>query len=168
MKKFILLLSLGLIVSALGEGCGGKESNEHRLSVEQLAELIDFHAWKVPIPESLQPVKKARLVVVRHDGTVVPKFESGDLSSAPCAPCAFILLGFRVEGGVFKGHFHIRDSKGAGMGWPLNFKDEFADSKNLGWAITGTTVWNGNRAQLASAYKPGEKQDSILAIELVK
>jgi len=164
MKNRIVAFAFVVIAFALVEGCGNKTSklsNESRVTAAELAELMDFHAWNLPIPQSQPPVKGLRLVIIRHDGTVVPKFETKDLSSARCAPCTFILLGLRVEAGAFKGHFDVRDSKGVG--------DEFADFKdNVGWAISGTTVWNGNRAQLASHYQLGEKQDSILAIELVK
>src|SRR5882762_6037708 len=115
MKNRIVAFAFVVIAFALVEACRERTSDqsaESHLTPAQLAELMDFHAWNVPIPESQQPVKGIRLVVVRHDGTVVPKFETKDLRSAP----SFILLGFRIEEGAFKGHFHVRDSKGTGEG----------------------------------------------------
>ena len=72
MKNRIVVLAFAVIVSALVAGCGEKASKlstESRLTATQLAELMDFHVWNVPIPQSLQPVKRARLVIVKADGT---------------------------------------------------------------------------------------------------
>ena len=174
MKNRIVMLGIVVLASALVAGCKGKASNP--LTVEQLADLMEFHAWTLPIPQSQQPVKKVRLVIVRHDGSEVPRFEIGDLRSASCTPCPFIQLGLRVEEGVFAGQFYLRDSKGQFESSRISFKDEFASpagqgesGKSVGWVTTGATpIWNGNRAQLASEWKMGEKRDSILYLELVK
>jgi hypothetical protein len=119
MKTFVAVVALVIVIgSVLLASSGGKTSNENRLSVEQLAQLMDFHAWSLPIPQSLQPVKKARLLIVRPDGTEALKWQAGELGSGTS-----ILLGFRVEEGVFKGRLHIRDSKGHDEGWLIKFKE---------------------------------------------
>jgi len=167
MKNRIVAFAVAVIASTLVEGCGNKTSklsNESRLTAAELAELMDCHAWNVPIPQSLQPVKRVRLVIVKADGTVVPKFDT--MTSTLPEACSFFVVGFRVEGGAFKGHFNARDSKGGGMGWPLQFKDAFADS-NPGWVI-GEPSWKGNRAELAEVSTMSVAHESILAIELLK
>jgi hypothetical protein len=117
----------------------------------------------VRIPQLQQPFKSIRLVIFKPDGTVVEKFGTGNNFGSE--PCSFILLGFRVEQETFTGHFNTQDPKGGGIGWNLSFTDKFADS----WPswVGESLVWNGNRAELASATK-GELSGSILAIELVK
>src|SRR5438309_1776579 len=144
MKNRIVVLAFVIMASALVAGCKEKASN--RLTVEQLADLMDFHAWTLPIPHSQQPVKKVRLVIVRYDGSEIPRFEIGDLRSASCTPCPFIQLGLRVEEGVFKGQLYLRDSKGQFKGSRISFKDEFASpasqgesGKSVGWLTTGAT-----------------------------
>jgi hypothetical protein len=169
MKNFVAVLALLIVVgSVLLASSGGKTSNENRLAVEQLAQLMDFHAWSLPIPQSLQPVKKARLLIVRPDGTEALKWQAGELGAGTS-----ILLGFRVEEGVFKGRFHIRDSKGHDAGSAIQFKeDEFTNIRNggsFGFVTTGEApAWEGNRAQLGSSTKVGERRDSIFVLELVK
>jgi hypothetical protein len=134
-----------------------------QLTASDLSRLMDFHAWKVPVPQSQQPFKSIQLVIIKPDGTEVMKFSTGN--NLGSEPCSFILLGFRVEQETFTGHFNTQDSKGGGTGWNLNFADKFADSWPA-WVIE-SPVWNGNRAELASATK-GDMSSSILAIELVK
>jgi len=171
MKNHIPVLALIAIASALVAGCGEQPSSSSaanrggQLTASDLAQLMDFHAWNVPIPEAQQPIKSIRLVVVKRDGTIVSKFDTGN--NLGSVPCASILLGFSVERGTFTGHFNTRDSKGGGTGWSRSFTHTFADS-DPAWAVAGSAVWNGNRAELASATKKGEMYDSILALELVK
>ena len=126
--------------------------------------LMDFHAWKVSIPQSQQPFRNIRLVIVKPDGTIVPKFSTANQPGY--LSCSSIVLGFRVEGGTFSGHFNIRDTKGGGQGYNLSFTDAFTDS-DPAWVME-SPVWNGNRAQLASATKSGEMKESILALELLR
>jgi hypothetical protein len=165
MKPLVILFSWVTVVSALVAGCGEKKPHGGELTAADLALLTDFHAWNVAIPESQQPVKSIRLVIVKRDGTAITKFDTGE-NLGP-EPCSWIVLGFRVEEGTFKGRFNIRDSKGGGPGWILNFKDAFADS-GPGWVTSGTAVWNGDRAQLAYVANTSEMSGSYLAIELVK
>jgi len=94
----------------------------------------------------------------------VPKFDT--MTSTLPEACSFCVVGFRVEGGIFKGHFNFRDFTGGWMGWPLELKDAFVDS-NLGWVI-GVASWNGNRAELAELSTEKVAHESILAIELLK
>ena len=151
-------------------GCGAKPSKPSAadpgspLSASELARLTDFHAWKVRIPQTQEPVKDIRLVIVKRDGTVLPKFHTGTNLGESCSS---ILLGFRVEGDTFAGHFFTQDCKGGGIGWNLSFADVFGQS-NPAWVAPGTALWNGNRAQLAEAMKEGDMCGSILAIELLK
>jgi hypothetical protein len=170
MKNFVAVLASVIVIgSVLFASSGGKTFKENRLTVEELAQLMDFHGWSLPIPQSLQPVKKARLLIVRPDGTEALKWQAGELGSGTS-----ILLGFRVEEGVFKGRLHIRDAKGHDEGWLIRFKeDEFtnigANGGSFGFVTTGEApVWKGNRAQLGSSTKIGEKGDSIFVLELMK
>ncbi len=171
MKNLVPILAFGLTCSALVSGCGERPSSlsaEGRggeLTASDLALLTDFHAWKVPIPQSQQPVKRIRLVIVKRDGTIIPKFDTG--ANLGRESCSSILLGFRVEGGTFTGQFRVRDPKGGGQGWGLNFTDAFADS-DPHWTLPGAAVWNGNRARLGFASKEGEMNKSELAVELLK
>jgi hypothetical protein len=165
MKPIITLVASVITVSVLVAGCGEKKPSGGELTAADLAMLTDFHAWNVAIPESQQPVKSIRLVIVKRDGTAITKFDTGE-NLGP-EPCSSIVLGFRVEGDTFTGHFNIRDSKGGGSGWILSFKDAFTDAAP-GWVTAGTAVWNGNRAQLAYVANNGEMNGTYLAIELVK
>ena len=171
MKPITMVLVSVVIVSVLAAGCGEKRSPssadaaESQLTASDLALLTDFHAWSARIPQSQQPVKRIRLVMVKRDGTTLQKFDTGDLLGFES--WASILLGFRVERGTFTGHLTVRDSKGGGQGWGLSFADAFADA-NPGWTLPGTLVWNGNRARLAFVANNGEMNGDVLAIELVK
>ncbi|EEF61967.1 hypothetical protein [Pedosphaera parvula] len=172
MKNLILVFSFVVIASAFVTGCEQKTSNSSaaggQLTAADLAQLMDFHAWNVPIPQSQQPFKSIRLVIIKRDGTIVTKlFDTGSALDSE-QPCTSIFLGFRVERGTFTGHLNTRDSKGGGIGWGLNFTDAFADS-SPGWGTSGTAIWNGNHAELGLATKRGEMvYDNFLAIELVK
>jgi hypothetical protein len=166
MKPIIMLFASVVIVCVLVAGCGEKKPHGGELTAADLALLTDFHAWNVAIPESQQPVKSIRLVIVKRDGTAITKFDTGE-NLGP-EPCSWVVLGFRVDGDTFTGQFNIRDSKGGGAGWILNFKDAYAESAP-GWVTAGTSVWNGNRAQLGSAGNvKSEMNGAYLAIELVK
>ncbi|MGD0411774.1 MAG: hypothetical protein ABSC18_08705 [Verrucomicrobiota bacterium] len=170
MKSLILVSTFVVLACAFVAGCGEKQSNSSaedpgsQLTASDLAMLMDFHAWNVRIPESQQPFRSIRLVIVKPDGTIVPKFSAANQPGY--LSCSSIVLGFRVEQGTFSGHFNIRDTKGGGQGYGLSFTDAFANS-DPAWVIA-SPVWNGNRAQLARATKSGEMKDSILAIELLK
>ena len=170
MKKLILLSAWIFIASAIIAGCGEKPADPSaqdpsQLTASDLARLMDFHAWKVLIPQAQQPVKCIRIVIVKRDGTVVEKFGTGN-NLGP-EPCSSVLLGFRVEQGIFKGHLLTRDSKGGGVGWDLSFADALADSTPA-WTTPGAMVWTRNRVTLAQGMKEGAVDGSILAIELVK
>ena len=165
------MLVSALVASALMAGCGERASTAASddsgddLSAADLAQLMDFHAWNIPIPQSQQPVKKFRLVFVKSDGTVVPGFETGENLGA--LPCTSVLLGFRISGGTVEGHFNTRDSNGGGTGWKLSFAEPFADS-NVGWGTAGTAEWSGDRATLATVMNTNGAPGGILALELVK
>jgi hypothetical protein len=171
MKQVITVLVSVVIVSVVAAGCGEERSHSSaeatgsQLTASDLALLTDYHAWSARIPQSQQPVKRVRLVIVKPDGTIIPKFDTGD-NLGP-ESCASILLGFRVEHGAFTGHIHIRDSKGGGQGWGLSFSDPFA-GPNTHWTLPGTLVWNGNRARLAFLVNNGESNGNDLALELLK
>ena len=173
MKHINKVLASVVIVSVLVAGCGDSSSHSSpeasgiQLTAADLAVLTDFHAWSVRIPQAQQPVKRVRLVIVKRDGTTIPRFDTGD-NLGPEA-CSSILLGFRAERGAFTGHLNIRNSKGGGQGWGLSFSDGFADA-NTHWTTPGTLVWNGNRARLAFIANGdgGESDGSLLALELVK
>src|SRR3974377_1156589 len=67
------------------------------LSANDLAELQDFHAWKLPVPPSQQPLKRVELVLVGADRASVPLF--GTAYSDPAPAWTNLLLGFRYESG---------------------------------------------------------------------
>jgi hypothetical protein len=172
MKPIFIAFALVVIVASLMTGCGAKspdssaaENPNSPMSASELSRLMDFHAWKVSIPESQRPFKSIRLIIVNRDGTfVAQKFSTED--NLHSEPCTFILIGFRIEQGTFTGHFNTFDAKGGGLGWKLDFTDAFADTWPA-WS-EGNLVWNGNRAELAVATKDGEMKDYKLVIELVK
>jgi hypothetical protein len=171
MKTFVAVLALVIVIgSVLLASSGAKTSNENRLTVEQLAELMEFHAWNLPIPRSLQPMKQARLLFVRSDGTETLKFEAGNHVDSATS----IYLGFQREEGLFKGGFHIHGPKGQDKGWRLEFKDNGfrnfgTNAGSVSFVTTGEApVWRGNRAELCSTYKHGGDRDTSLVLELVK
>jgi hypothetical protein len=170
MKNIILLSAVGFLASAFLTGCGEKPSASSKaaskLTASDLATLMDFHAWNVPIPpQSQQAIKKIRLLIVQPDGTTIQKFTTANADSISCSS---IFLGFRVQDGKFSGHFNMRDTNGGGEGYNLNFMHTFTNS-DLAWAWAGETPpWNGNRAILAQAVDRDGREDSSLAIELVK
>ena len=171
MKSFIPIVSFLIITSALIAGCGEKTSNpaaenvSNQLTASDLAFLTDFHAWKVSIPQTEQPVKTIRLVIIdQRDGTAVTKFSTTHFLSSET--CSSILLGIRVDQTNFIGKLYVRDTKGGGTGWKLDFADRFADSFPA-WSVPGTLVWNGNRAQLAESTR-SNNFDKVFAIELEK
>jgi hypothetical protein len=173
MKPLIQWVILGVFAFAFAAGCGNKPaipSTENRaspLTASDLAQLMDFHAWSVPIPQARQQITAVRLVVVTRDGTFVAKlFETGHFARSE--PFSSILLGLRLDGGSFTGHLMLRDAKGGSFGWNVNFADPFA-GLNVGWVTAGTAEWSGNRAYLGSATSRSEPNyDRIVVLELVK
>ena len=169
MRTSVLVFSCAAIISVIVAGCGEEKSNSgaadanNQLTASDLALLTDFHAWKVSIPQTQQPVKAIRLVIVNQgDSTTITKF---DLGSNLRSSSSF-LLGIRVERETFMGHILVRDSKGGGIGWDINFTNALADLYPA-WSGPGTLVFNGIRADLATSTWDN-KFDKVLAIELEK
>ncbi len=173
MKPFIQWVILGVFASAFAVGCGKKPANpstENRaspLTASDLAQLMDFHAWSVPIPQAQRPITGVRIVVVKRDGTVVANlFETSH--SERREPFSAILLALHLERGSFTGQLMLRDAKGGGLGWSVSFADPFAGF-NVGWGTSGTAEWRGNRAELGSATSRSDRNyDNIMVLELVK
>ena len=164
----ILLIICGC---ALIGGCGKppaarEQAAGRQLTASDLAQLMDFHAWKIPVPPSLAPIKQVRLVTIKSDGTVIPKFETSITVGG--LACSSILLGFRTEHGAFVGHLALRDPQGGGRWWNVNFTDPFADAFPA-WASSGAIPqWHGNRIQLAVTTRNGDPMPSALELELVR
>lgn len=178
MKNIIMVLGLVTSLSALLTGCGAKPSKSQgadsasHLSAAELARLLDFHAWKIPVPQSLQPSSGIRLVFVKSDGTTVKACGFG--TTAPPQPWSNILVGLRLERGVFIGTLEARDSKGGASTWPFSFTNIISSDRPRSWVL-GSALWKGNRAELAdfweSARSGGGRDEtnfSVLAVELVK
>src|SRR3954468_2749483 len=112
MKTFVAVLALVIVIgSVLLASSGGKTPSDNRLTVEQLAQLMDFHAWSFPIPPSLQPAKKVRLLIIRPDGTEALKWQAGELGSGTS-----IYLGFRVGSSLRDpGRFEISSFRASGI-----------------------------------------------------
>jgi hypothetical protein len=174
MKHIIPTLALVLAVGAFAIGCGPSpkatltEDAGPELTATDLADLQDFHAWKLPIPLAQQPLKRVKLVLVGPDATSVELF--GTAYSDPAPAWTNILLGFRYEGGAFVGRLHGRRPNG-GEGYSFNFTNA-ATEHPRSWA--GHSRFDGNRAELATFWKSAEarKSDSndysTLVAEIVK
>jgi hypothetical protein len=174
MKHITRAFASVLTLSALVVGCGPNPKAAPgadpatELSANELARLQDFHAWKLPVPESQQPLQRVNLVLVRADGTSELMF--GTAYTDPAPAWTNILLGFRYEAGGFVGRLEGRGPKN-GVTYNLNFTNASAEH-HRSWA--GSPHWNGNRAELATfwtsqeAAKSGGNDYSTLAVELVK
>jgi hypothetical protein len=140
------------------------------LSANDLAFLQDFHAWTLPVPESQQPLKRIKLVLVGPDGTSVPLFATA--YSTPAPAWTDLLLGFRYESGRFVGRFHGLSPKGGGVTYDLSFTN--ASTKHPRSSTMTRTFWNSNRAELATFWNSTHtaRTDSddyaTLALELLK
>lgn len=170
-----------LLLSVLITGCGEKMPNAsagdsaNQLTAADLAQLTDYHAWSVPIPEAQRPVKAIRLVFFnRGESTVTQQFSTGDNLGTNCIS---FLLGLRAEHGRLSGRLFTKDSDGHGLGWNLDFADPFGNSDtaspvpgtvywSTGWTGPGTLAWNGNRAEFATRAR--SNVDCVLAVELEK
>lgn len=174
MKHIIPTLASVLAVGAFAIGCGPSprvtlaEDAGAELTADDLAYLQDFHAWKLFVPSSQQPLKRIKLVLVGADGTSVQLF--GTAYSDPAPAWTNILLGFRHEGGAFAGRLQGRGPK-LGETYSFNFTNA-APVHPRSWA--GRSRFNGNRAELATFWNSEEaaKSDgndySTLVVELVK
>jgi hypothetical protein len=174
MKPIIPILTSVLVIGALALGCGPKpkttlaEGAGAELTPEDLANLQDFHAWKLLVPSSQQPFKRVNLVLVEADGSSAQLFGTAYSDSAP--GWTNVLLGFRYEGGAFVGRLEGRGPK-LGTTYSFNFTNA-ATVNPRSWS--GRSRFDGNRAQLATfwisdeAAKRGGNEYSTLAVELLK
>jgi hypothetical protein len=178
MNKIWVLASV-LIVSALVAGCGAKRSNPSaadsatRLSADELARLLDFHAWKTGIPQTQQPSKGVRLVLVKPDGTAVWVFSSG--TTDPPELWSSMLVGLRFERGAFSGTLEAYGSNRVRTSWNLSFAHPLAGSIRSWYG--GHDRWESNRFRLATVWSSGVTNDfalresdnyNILAVQLLK
>src|SRR5271166_3496384 len=120
MRLLVQWIIVSVIMLPLLGGCGKQPAVpvakvEDELTASDLARLMDFHAWTLRIPEMLQPVNSIRIVITKHDGTLLEEvFSTGDnLRPGKTFPEPYfsILLGFRVERETFTGHLFVRNSK---------------------------------------------------------
>jgi hypothetical protein len=130
--------------------------------------LLDFHVWKLTVPQSQQPLKRVNLLLVKPDGSTVQLF--GTAYADPAPAWTNILVGFRYERGRFAGRL-------AGQGpigdiYDLNFTNATTEHPRSWY---GGVLWKGARGELATfwnskeAAKSGGGNDySILVVELVK
>jgi hypothetical protein len=175
MMKFIISnLASALALGVLAIGCGQNpkttpaEDTGGELTANDLAYLQDFHAWKLLVPSSQQPLKRAKLVLVATDGTSEQLF--GTAYSDPAPAWTSILLGFRYEGGAFTGRLEGRGPK-PGETYSFNFTNAAAKHPRS-WA--GRSRFNTNRAELATFWKSAEAAKgggndySTLAVEIEK
>ncbi len=174
MKHIIPTLGSVLALGAFAIGCGPNPKAtlagdaETELTANDLAYLQDFHAWKLTVPWSQQPLKRVKLVLVESDGTSVQLF--GTAHSEPAPAWTNILLGFRYKEGVFAGRLEGRGPKTTET-YSLDFTNAPTE-RPRSWAESSR--WNGNRAELGTfwrseeAAKSGGNDYSTLVIELVK
>jgi hypothetical protein len=175
MKPIIPILTSLLAIGAFALGCGPKpkttlaEGAGAELTPEDLANLQDFHAWKLLVPSSQQPFKRVDLVLVEADGTSAQLF--GTAYSDTPAGWTNVLLGFRFESGAFVGRLEGRGGPKLSTTYSFNFTNA-ATVNPRSWS--GRTRFEGNRAELATfwesqeAAKRGGNDYSTLAVELVK
>lgn len=158
MKSAILTFGFIVIASVFITGCGQRSSNatventNSELTASDLSRLLDYHAWRLRIPEAQQPIKSIQLVIMKRPDIVIDKYIiANDLSHESCSS---ILLGFRVEQGALIGQLFTQDAKGGGLGWSINFTNSFARS-HPGWAVPGTlkldAIEGGGRIMLGMA-----------------
>jgi len=173
MKPIIPTLASILALGVFAIGCDPKPratlaEDAADLTANDLAYLQDFHAWKLLVPSSQQPLKRAKLVLVETDGTSVLLF--GTPHAEAWTNWTNILLGFRYEGGAFTGKLEGRGPK-LGMTYSFNFTNA-ATEHPRSWA--GRSRFNGNRAELATFWKSAKAAKSqgndysTLAVEIVK
>ena len=175
MKRIIPILASVLAVGAFALGCGPNpkttlaEGAGAELTSEELASLQDFHAWKLVVPSSQQPVSRVNLVLVEADGSSAQLFGTA-YSNTPLG-WTNVLLGFRYEGGAFVGRLEGRSPK-LGTTYSFNFTNA-ATVNPRSWSA-GRSRFERNRAELATfwksddAAKRGGNEYSTLAVELVK
>ena len=173
-KPIIPTLASVLALGVFAIGCSPNpkatlaEDADAELTANDLAYLQDFHAWKLLVPSSQQPLKRANLVLLGTDGTSIQLFGTAHTDPAPA--WTNILLGFRYEGGAFTGRLEGRGPK-LGETYSFNLTNA-ATEHPRSWA--GRSRFNGNRAELATfwksaeAAKSGRNDYSTLAVEIVK
>ncbi len=169
-----LSIASAFLLSALAVACGPSPTTSsagdsaNSLTAAELASLLDFHAWKLTIPQSQQPLKRVKLLLVRADGTSVDLFGTAYTDRAPA--WTNVLLGFRYESGRFSGKL-----AGRGPNLSETYSLDFTNASTehpRSWSEG--CVWNGARAELATfwnseeAAKRGGNDYSTLVVELVK
>jgi hypothetical protein len=180
MKNTIKFSALILIGFAIITGCEQQPAKstsdrfQESLTTDELARLMHFHAIKLVVPQSQQPFQQIRIVLVKPDGTIVPKggVAAGNNTNDPACK---ILVGYRIEGEIFSGSIAYQDSKG-GCSGDFSFTDSYA-TRNLvfgGANFFGTKdefeknwYWKNGLFQLAADGPPGST-NTILAIQLVR
>lgn len=171
MRTFRAFFGCVSIACALVTGCEKKplpptaEDSRDKLTASDLAQLMDYQAWRGRIPEAEQPLKSIRLVIIKQDGSVVAKlFDTGN--NLGREPIISILVGFKVERGAFNGNLCTSNVKGGGACWNVNITNAFANSYTS-WATPGTLLWNSNRAEIAQSGQDDNFNRSLV-LELVK
>jgi hypothetical protein len=183
--KLSALLLVGLMIFA---GCGQQSpkpnlNDSQKLNTDELARLLNFHTIKVTVPQSQRPFKHILIVLIKPDGTVVPKGGGNGFNND--SPSCNILVGYRVERGTISGRIELQDSNSTSDS-DFNFTDPFADRVRvfgmgtfMNPAVKGSTLpweeagfWENEFLQLASD-EPTDgttntNGDTILAIQLVK
>jgi len=173
-----MLLSMGF---AAVTGCGPQpakpSANEFQetLSVDELTRLLDFHTLKMAVPQSQRPFGRIYLVLVKPDGTVVVK-GGGGMGDDTNSPTCEILIGYRVEGETVSGRLELQTAKFS-TDSNFSFTDPFAKQIRVFGtaAFFGTPekfrqdgYWKNGILQLAADGPPGDTNNTILAIQLVK
>jgi hypothetical protein len=180
MKNIIKLSGLILTGMVIITGCGqppaksAADRYQEPLTTDELALLMHFHAIKLIVPQSQRPFQRIRIVLVKPDGTIVPK---GGLAvgSTTNDPVCNILVGYRIEGETFSGSIAFQGSKFGASG-DFSFTDSIA-KRNLvfgGADFFGSKddfeknwYWKNGLFQLA-ADGPSGSTNTILAIQLVR
>jgi hypothetical protein len=172
-----IMPTLACVLALVGFAVGCEPNPKAALDGDRATELSatdlialqeDFHAWKLLVPQSQQPLKRVELVLVRADGTRGLLFGTAQSEPAPGWTC--ILLGFRYEGGRFAGRLVGRGPK-VGETYGFTFTNAWTEHPRS-WS--GAPLWNGAHAELATfwtseeAARSGGNDYSTLAVELVK
>ena len=167
-------LACVLALGAFAIGCGSNHKaaldadRATELSASDLALLEDFHAWKLLVPQSQQPLKRVKLVLLSADGTSNLLFATAESEPAPA--WTHIRLGFRYEGGRFAGSL-VGRAPNLDVTYTFSFTNSLTEHPRS-W--DGAPLWNGAHAELATfwtseeAAKSGGNDYRTLAVEIVK
>jgi hypothetical protein len=160
-----------LCACALTAGCNqaapSSTTDTSNITASELATLLDFHVWKLPITTSNE-FSAAQIALVKPDGTSNLKW--GTSYSVPRADWTNLLLGLRLEQGRVSGRFSAHGPK-LNESWEVSFTN--SPDEHVRYWVGEHLRWTGDYAVLGGFYTGNPRStrdtnDSLLVLQLVR